>query len=194
QPLGTNPRTCETCHSANQGWTLTTLAATELFFTSQGLAPLFNPVDQGARPDEDLSTFFSRLINFAPNTLALGVTRFTRTNPATSEFNVTAVHDPSGFSTTTSFLNFRRPTSVANESSPPSRGWWSAQPTFMSSVNRRRCRPTRSLPRSRSSSPCSSPRRSTRTPVGSTSTAPWADRPTSWPSRFTSGSTTSRGT
>jgi hypothetical protein len=116
QPLGTNPRTCETCHSADQGWTLTTLAATELFFTSQGLAPLFNPVDQGARPDEDLSTFFSRLINFAPNTLALGVTRFTRTNPATSEFNVTAVHDPSGFSTTTSFLNFRRPTSVANES------------------------------------------------------------------------------
>jgi hypothetical protein len=44
------------------------------------------------------------------------VTRFTRTIPATAEFTVTAVSDPSGFSTTTSFLNFRRPTPTANES------------------------------------------------------------------------------
>lgn len=116
QPLGTNPRTCETCHSADQGWTMTSAGVTGLFITSLGLAPLFNPVDEGARPDEDLSTFLSRVVNFAPTLLALGVTRFSRTNPATSEFNVTAVNDPSGFSTTTSFLNFRRPTSVANES------------------------------------------------------------------------------
>jgi cytochrome c peroxidase len=116
QPLGTNPRTCETCHSSDQGWTMTTLGVTKLFLTSLGQAPLFNPVDEGARPDEDLSTLLSRLTNFAPTLLALGVTRFTRSNPTTSEFNVTAVNDPSGFSTTTSFLNFRRPTSVANES------------------------------------------------------------------------------
>jgi cytochrome c peroxidase len=115
QPLGTNARTCETCHSADQGWTMTTTGVTKLFLTSQGLAPLFNPVDEGARPDEDLSSFFSRFTNFAPTLLALGVTRFTRTNPATSEYNVTAVSDPSGFYTTTSFLNFRRPTSAANE-------------------------------------------------------------------------------
>jgi hypothetical protein len=116
QPLGTNPRTCETCHSSDQGWTMTSLGVTKLFLTSLGTAPLFNPVDEGARPDEDLSTLFSRITNFAPTLLALGVTRFTRSNPTTSEFNVTAVNDPSGFSTTTSFLNFRRPTSVANES------------------------------------------------------------------------------
>src|SRR5690349_20973053 len=54
QPLGTNPRTCETCHSADQGWTMTARGVTQLFFQTQGLAPLFNPVDEGARPDEDL--------------------------------------------------------------------------------------------------------------------------------------------
>ena len=123
QQLGTNPRTCETCHGSNQGWSLTAVGATILFVQSDGLAPLFLPHDEGARPDGDLSTELSRLIDFGPTTLARALTRFTRTNPATSEYNVIAVNDPSGFSTTASFLNFRRPSASANEALVSSVTW-----------------------------------------------------------------------
>ncbi len=123
QPLGTNARTCETCHSADQGWTLTPLGATTRFLLSAGQDPLFLPHDEGARPDADLSTLAKRFADFAPTLLARGLTRFTRTNPATSEYDVIAVSDPSGFSTTAAFLNFRRPTSAANEALVSSVTW-----------------------------------------------------------------------
>lgn len=123
QPLGTNARTCETCHASNQGWTLTPLGATTRFLATGGKDALFLPHDEGARPDADLSTLALRLIDFAPTLLARGLTRFTRTNPATSEYDVIAVSDPSGFSTTTSFLNFRRPTPSANEALVSSVTW-----------------------------------------------------------------------
>jgi hypothetical protein len=115
QALGTNPRTCATCHSPNQGWTMTSEANKQLFKDTDGLAPLFNLVDQGTRPDADISTKHARKVTFTPNTINLGVTRFTRNIPATAEFTV-APEDPSGFSTPTQVLNFRRPTATANES------------------------------------------------------------------------------
>ncbi len=123
QRLGTNARTCETCHSPDQGWTLSPLAATALFFRTGGKDALFLPHDEGARPDEDLSTIVKRFVTFAPTLLGRGLTRFTRTNPATSEYDVVAVSDPSGFSTTTSFLNFRRATPSANEALVSSVTW-----------------------------------------------------------------------
>ena len=114
QPLGTNPRHCDTCHDDQGSWTITTQIYKQAFKDTGGLDPLFNLVDQGTRPDADISTKDARRLTFAPD-IKLAVTRFTRTIPATAEFTVTAVSDPSGFSTTTSFLNFRRPTPVANE-------------------------------------------------------------------------------
>jgi hypothetical protein len=115
QPLGTNPRTCETCHSPSQGWTITAEATRRLFWQTQGLAPLFLPHDEGARPDGDLSTLLARLTDFGPTLLARGLTRFGRTVAATADFTVVSVVDPSGFSTPAAFINFRRPTSSANE-------------------------------------------------------------------------------
>ena len=135
QPLGTNPRTCETCHGSGQGWSLTALGATILFVQSEGLAPLFLPHDEGARPDGNLSTEISRLVDFGPTTLARGLTRFTRTNPATSEYDVTAVNDPSGFSTTTSFLNFRRPSATANEALVSSVTWTAGPGTVRNALS-----------------------------------------------------------
>jgi cytochrome c peroxidase len=114
QPLGTNPRTCATCHSPDQGWTITASANKDLFKSTDGLAPLFNLVDQGSRPDADISTKAARRETFGPNTVALAVTRFTRNIPAAGEFTV-APEDPSGFSTPTAVLNFRRPTASANQ-------------------------------------------------------------------------------
>jgi hypothetical protein len=119
QPLGTNPRSCATCHSPDQGWTMTSDANKKLFKATDGLAPLFNLVDEGIRPDADISTKDARRQTFGPNTLALAVTRFTRTiNPTTFQFTV-APDDPAVLldpTDPTRFFNFRRPTAVANES------------------------------------------------------------------------------
>jgi hypothetical protein len=125
QQLGTNPRTCATCHAANQGWTMTSAANDRLFHDTDGLAPLFNPVDEGARPDEDLSTKDARKAAFEPTTIEHGLTRFTRTVPATAEFTVLSVADPSGFSTPSAILNFRRPSPTMNEAKVSSILWTS---------------------------------------------------------------------
>jgi len=115
QALGTNPRSCATCHAPDQGWTMTAEANKELFKDTDGLAPLFNLVDEGSRPDADISTKDLRRQVFGPTTVKLAVTRFTRTIPPAGEFTV-APEDPSGFSDSIRVLNFRRPTASANES------------------------------------------------------------------------------
>jgi hypothetical protein len=123
QPLGTNPRTCQTCHAPDMGWTLTAKGARQAFRESDGLAPLFLTHDEGSRPDADLSTVESRLTAFGSTLLDRGLTRFGRTVPATSQFNVIAVEDPAGFATPTSITNFRRPTPTANEAKTTSITW-----------------------------------------------------------------------
>jgi cytochrome c peroxidase len=125
QNLGTNARTCATCHGSDQGWSMTTDANDRLFDQTDGLAPLFNAVDEGSRPDEDLSTKGARQATFEPTTIEHGLTRFTRRVPANAEFTVLAVDDPSGFSTPAAILNFRRPSPTMNEAKVSSVLWTS---------------------------------------------------------------------
>jgi len=113
QALGTNPRTCETCHSSATGWGTNSISNTLQFLLSAGTGPLFNLVDSGTRPDADISTFPARVATFGDVVLKRGLTRFSRAiNPA-AEFSLIAVSDPYGFSTTTTFSGFRRPTPTA---------------------------------------------------------------------------------
>jgi cytochrome c peroxidase len=133
QQLGTNPRTCETCHSPGQGWATNSITNAVLFVATLGTGPLFNLVDEGNRPDADTSTFPARLNTFGATLLQRGLTRFTRTiNPA-AEFALIAVDDPYGFSTTTQFSGFRRPTPTANETKTSTILWTSAPATDVSS-------------------------------------------------------------
>ena len=71
--LGTNPRTCMTCHNPNQGWTMTSDANRQLFKDTEGLDPLFNLVDEGTRPGADISTKKARKATFVPNVVDLAV-------------------------------------------------------------------------------------------------------------------------
>ena len=120
--MGTNPRTCESCHMASQGWTISAPAVALKFHLSDGLDPLFNLVDTGTRPDADVSTSAARRQTF-DSMIDRAVIRFTRViNPA-AEFAVAAVSDPSGFSDTTRVSAFRRPSPTANESKVPHTGW-----------------------------------------------------------------------
>ncbi len=129
QQLGTNPRSCETCHAPSTGWTTSSLSlATQLLFT-QGTAPVFNLVDEGNRPDADISTFSARVNTFGATLVERGLTRFTRKISPTAEFSLIAVDDPYGWSTTAAFSGFRRPTPTANESKVPSILWTGAPTT-----------------------------------------------------------------
>jgi cytochrome c peroxidase len=123
QQLGTNPRSCEACHNAGQGWTINAESVTRLMKETKALDPLFNLVDEGSRPDADVSTYQARIATFKPTLGKKALTRFTRTIPATAEFTLAAISDPSGWSTTTSFVSFRRPTPTANESKASTTNW-----------------------------------------------------------------------
>ena len=126
QRLGINDRTCETCHRADQGWAITASGTSALFDATGGVAPIFNPLDEGARPDADVSTVDARRATYEKTLLRLALTRFTQNVPATAEFNVIAVDDPSGFATVTPTLRltrFRRPTATANEAKVASTNW-----------------------------------------------------------------------
>jgi cytochrome c peroxidase len=123
QALGTNLRTCETCHAPGQGWTFSAEAAKRLFQKTKGTDPLFMVHDSGGNPAADNSTLEARKANYGPTTVEHAVIRFTRTMSPTAEFFATNVVDPYGFSTLTSFSAFRRPSPTANESKVPATGW-----------------------------------------------------------------------
>src|SRR5712691_9238786 len=56
QDLGTNGRTCFTCHQPQNGWTISAAAAKERFETSSGNDPLFRLVDGATCPSANVST------------------------------------------------------------------------------------------------------------------------------------------
>jgi cytochrome c peroxidase len=129
QQLGSNPRTCATCHAPAEGWTTNSATNSLLLLFTQGQDPLFNLVDEGNRPDADVSTFAARVDTFKATLAERGLTRFTRTISPTAEFTLLAVDDPYGWSDTTRFSGFRRPTPTANESKTSSILWTGAPTT-----------------------------------------------------------------
>lgn len=122
QSLGTNGRTCNSCHDARAGWTMTPVLASVLFELTGGTSTIFKPHDEANRPDADVSTVEARRAAYSM-LLTKGLTRFTRVPPATADYAVIAVDDPYGFSTPTQISNFRRPPPVANVALEASITW-----------------------------------------------------------------------
>jgi len=96
QSLGTNGRTCATCHQAAQGMTMTPAANATLFNSTNGTDPLFAAVD-GANyptaPTGDLASHSLILNN--------GLIRVAETLPAGTQFTITALSDPYNCAITT---------------------------------------------------------------------------------------------
>ena len=108
ESMGTNGRTCETCHDARSAWTTSAEVMSELFESTAGTHPLFVSLhDSGIRPDAPTGTLNEKRDAFK-TLLKFGVHRFTRTNHVGNDYDVIAVDDPWGWSTTASFANFRR--------------------------------------------------------------------------------------
>jgi hypothetical protein len=91
QPLGTNGRTCATCHVASQAMSLSANGVQLRFAQTRGQDPLFAAVDGANCPN-------ARSGNAADHSLLLshGLIRIFLPLPANAQFSVSVVHDPYG--------------------------------------------------------------------------------------------------
>jgi len=100
QSLGSNGRTCATCHRPANGMSISAAAAQEIYVASQGRDPLFAPVDGANCPD--LATSIQEYSVSDPNnphSLLLNRAVFRIALPwppqgVTAEFSITPVSDP----------------------------------------------------------------------------------------------------
>ena len=89
QPLGTNARTCATCHQAAQGMSLTPTAALTLFTTTSGTDPLFTTIDGANYPTAPTGDTASHSL-----ILNSGLIRIPVELPANTQFTLTVLSDP----------------------------------------------------------------------------------------------------
>jgi hypothetical protein len=67
EDLGTNGRTCFSCHRPDQGWTVTPEELGERFKETKGLDPIFRPNDGSNCEGADVSTLATRRDAFSPD-------------------------------------------------------------------------------------------------------------------------------
>ncbi len=93
QDLGTNGRTCFSCHQPDQGWGISARNVQSRFDQSGGLDPIFRPVDGAVCPTADTSTLDAKK-NAYSLLLKQGLIRIGLSFPAGAEFTITGVSDP----------------------------------------------------------------------------------------------------
>jgi cytochrome c peroxidase len=113
QPLGTNGRSCASCHVASTGWTLNPSEVQARFLATDGLDPLFSANDGANSPLADVSTVDARLQAFSM-LLSKGVIRIGLPIPDGAEFTLVAVDDPYGYASANELSLFRRPLPTTN--------------------------------------------------------------------------------
>ncbi len=113
--LGTNGRSCVSCHTPSDAWTVTPAHIEERFEASQGTDPIFRPVDGANCPSADVSTVEARRQAYS-NLLNKGLIRVSMGVPDGAEFKVTGISDPNHCPQTTAagLALFRRPLPATN--------------------------------------------------------------------------------
>jgi hypothetical protein len=91
QSLGTNGRSCATCHVGEQAFSFSAAGARERFAQSHGSDPLFAPVDGANCPSVVAGDRAGHSLILQSGLIRVGITL-----PARMEFTITAVHDPYG--------------------------------------------------------------------------------------------------
>jgi cytochrome c peroxidase len=113
--LGSNNRTCNSCHVASDGWSLNPVDLQQRFQSTQGTDPVFRVLDGANCPSTDVSTLaaattaYSQLLNF-------GLIRMSLPVPANAEFSIVSITDPYQCpeTTTTQPALYRRPLPSTN--------------------------------------------------------------------------------
>jgi cytochrome c peroxidase len=113
QVLGSNGRSCVTCHQPDQGWSLTPAKIQQRFDATGGLDPLFRVNDGSVSPLADVSTVNARRQAFSM-LLSKGLIRVGIGIPANADFELVAVDDPYGYASSSELSLFRRPLPATN--------------------------------------------------------------------------------
>jgi hypothetical protein len=115
QSLGTNGRSCSSCHVSSDAWTVTPPDIQARFNASQGRDPIFRPVDGANCPSADVSTLQARQAAYSL-LLNKGLIRISMPVPNTAAFSITQIQDPYSCpqTTVTQPAMYRRPLPATN--------------------------------------------------------------------------------
>ncbi|HEY5920297.1 MAG TPA: hypothetical protein VIV11_01445 [Kofleriaceae bacterium] len=111
--LGTNGRSCGSCHQRAEGWSITPTGVKARFNATNGTDPIFRLNDGSVSPNADVSTLAARQ-NAYKLLLSKGLVRVGLGIPANAEFTLHAVDDPYGFASAAELSLFRRPLPSTN--------------------------------------------------------------------------------
>jgi cytochrome c peroxidase len=141
QNLGTNGRTCFTCHQPQSGWTVGSADVAARFAASAGTDPIFRLVDGATCPSANVSTLAAKRRAY---TLLIdkGLIRIGLPMPAGGHFEVVSVNDPydcttnpaTGLTSSTSGIVsiYRRPLPSTNLGFLSTIMWDGREPTLAS--------------------------------------------------------------
>jgi cytochrome c peroxidase len=113
QSLGTNGRSCATCHQPGDNWSVTPNHIRQRFDQTQGRDPIFRTNDGSNCDNLDVSTVPARRAAYS-QLLNKGLIRVSLDVPAGAEFTVTGVDSPYGCTSTTTLALYRRPLPSTN--------------------------------------------------------------------------------
>jgi cytochrome c peroxidase len=114
QSMGTNDRSCGTCHQPSDGMSVSAAHVQQRFVQTQGKDPIFRPVD-GSNCDQniDVSTLAGR--EAAYNLLRTrGLIRIAIAVPANADYQVVSVNNPYGCNESDVISMYRRPLPATN--------------------------------------------------------------------------------
>lgn len=114
QSLGTNGRSCSTCHRPAEGWSISANEVRVRFDFTQGRDPIFRTND-GSTCDHDIDTSTLQGRRKAFHLLIRrGLIRIALAVPDTAEFNVVSVENPYGCNDSQTLSVYRRPLPATN--------------------------------------------------------------------------------
>lgn len=113
--LGTNGRSCSSCHTAKDAWTVAPPDIQQRFDNSLGRDPIFRPVDGAVCPSADVSTVAARRSAYRL-LLSKGLFRISIGVPQGADFSITDIQDPYHCPETTAAnpALYRRPLPATN--------------------------------------------------------------------------------
>ena len=113
QSLGTNGRSCGSCHQPANGWTIVPSHVQARFEATGGEDPIFRTNDGSNSPNADVSTIEARRSAYSM-LLTKGLIRVGIGVPSNAEFELIDVDDPYGYASATELSLFRRPLPTTN--------------------------------------------------------------------------------
>ena len=115
QDMGTNGRTCNSCHVSSNAWTISPAEVQARFRATSGTDPIFRPVDGANCPSADVSTVAARKAAYS-QLLNKGLIRISIATPTGADFQITQIDDPYNCPQTTAGqpAMYRRPLPSTN--------------------------------------------------------------------------------